>query len=300
MPIEFNCTQCGSLLRTPDNTAGKQAKCPQCGTVVEIPSGSAPIIAPPLPPRPVANSELPEDAENPYRSPVISDLPAFPEGYAPSPFAAARTGPPWERDGKSFKSFYETVKLLFTALTFFFTDMRRDGGLGAPLLFGLLGGMVGTSFNLLVQFGFQGAMMSIPGNQGPGPGQGLLVFGIFAGIGILVMPVVLILGMFFNSAITHLMLLLLGGARFPFETTFRVVAYCAGGTSMLLLIPCCGQYAQGIVQLVFTIFGIWKAHEISGGKATAAVLLPIGICMLAAIGVAVAVMAAAVAANRFA
>ncbi len=45
MPIEFRCTQCNKLLRTPDNTAGKQAKCPECGalmTVPAIPTGTAP------------------------------------------------------------------------------------------------------------------------------------------------------------------------------------------------------------------------------------------------------------------
>lgn len=42
MPIEFRCTSCNKLLRTADDTAGKQAKCPQCGTVVDIPQSSMP------------------------------------------------------------------------------------------------------------------------------------------------------------------------------------------------------------------------------------------------------------------
>jgi phage FluMu protein Com len=46
MPIEFRCTQCQKLLRTQDDTAGKQAKCPVCGTLVLIPEKTAP---PPLP-----------------------------------------------------------------------------------------------------------------------------------------------------------------------------------------------------------------------------------------------------------
>ena len=49
MAIEFRCTQCGKLLRTGDETAGKHAKCPQCGAVMTIPAagGAAP---PPVPP----------------------------------------------------------------------------------------------------------------------------------------------------------------------------------------------------------------------------------------------------------
>ena len=46
MPIEFRCTQCQKLLRTQDDTAGKQAKCPICGTLVQIPEPGSP---PPLP-----------------------------------------------------------------------------------------------------------------------------------------------------------------------------------------------------------------------------------------------------------
>jgi hypothetical protein len=48
MPIEFNCTQCGKQLRTPDETAGRNAKCPQCGAIMQIPNFSGP--APQQPP----------------------------------------------------------------------------------------------------------------------------------------------------------------------------------------------------------------------------------------------------------
>jgi phage FluMu protein Com len=50
MPIEFRCTQCDRLLRTPDGTSGKDAKCPQCGALVRIPEASAP---------PPSSSEVP-------------------------------------------------------------------------------------------------------------------------------------------------------------------------------------------------------------------------------------------------
>jgi len=46
MPIEFRCTHCQKLLRTPDDTAGKQAKCPECGAILTIPPpGSVPPAA---------------------------------------------------------------------------------------------------------------------------------------------------------------------------------------------------------------------------------------------------------------
>ncbi len=41
MPIEFRCTKCGKLLRTPDETGGRQARCPECGTILAIPARRA-------------------------------------------------------------------------------------------------------------------------------------------------------------------------------------------------------------------------------------------------------------------
>jgi phage FluMu protein Com len=42
MPIEFSCTACGQLVRTPDSAAGKKGKCPHCGTIAQIPFASPP------------------------------------------------------------------------------------------------------------------------------------------------------------------------------------------------------------------------------------------------------------------
>ena len=41
MAIEFRCSQCNKLLRTGDDTAGKQAKCPECGAIMPIPAAVA-------------------------------------------------------------------------------------------------------------------------------------------------------------------------------------------------------------------------------------------------------------------
>jgi uncharacterized membrane protein len=37
MPVEFRCSQCGQLLRVPEETAGEQAQCPVCSAVVDVP-----------------------------------------------------------------------------------------------------------------------------------------------------------------------------------------------------------------------------------------------------------------------
>lgn len=49
MPIEFRCIQCGRLLRTPDDTVGRQARCPECGSMTTVPT---PVVAQSVTPPP--------------------------------------------------------------------------------------------------------------------------------------------------------------------------------------------------------------------------------------------------------
>jgi uncharacterized RDD family membrane protein YckC len=79
MSIEFSCTQCGKQLRTPDNTAGRQAKCPQCGALTQIPHAAAfaPMPSAAMPsqsfpqaqPQPQSQAPGDEFNFNPYQSP---------------------------------------------------------------------------------------------------------------------------------------------------------------------------------------------------------------------------------------
>ncbi len=85
MPIEFRCTQCGKLLRTGDDTAGKQAKCPACGTLLVIPEPGVAVLQPigpqppheeqraggPLGPQPADSAPPWQSETNPYQSPTI-------------------------------------------------------------------------------------------------------------------------------------------------------------------------------------------------------------------------------------
>lgn len=74
MPIEFRCSQCGKLLRTGDDTAGRQAQCPNCGTISVVPDPTVPALAPldaggnPFGAAP--QSFRPEESGNPYQSPA--------------------------------------------------------------------------------------------------------------------------------------------------------------------------------------------------------------------------------------
>jgi hypothetical protein len=75
MTIEFRCTQCQRLLRTGDETAGRQAQCPECGTISPVPSSTAASepAAAPQGGNPFAEWQPPESqppSDNPYQSPM--------------------------------------------------------------------------------------------------------------------------------------------------------------------------------------------------------------------------------------
>lgn len=100
MPIEFRCTQCAKLLRTADDTAGKQAKCPACQAIMTVPSPQA--ATPPHPSEGV--SPFGSGSGQSPQSPFGGDQPASggtaggegnyhaPPPYYGSPFSATTGG----------------------------------------------------------------------------------------------------------------------------------------------------------------------------------------------------------------
>jgi hypothetical protein len=281
MPIEFRCGQCGKLLRTGDNTAGKQAKCPSCGSIQPIPMSSAPPGGAPEPlpppgdssPSPFGQAPLPSGFDpNPYASPSSGTAPFDVRG--PS---GPRTGPPWERDGPSVNSFFATLQEFYSLGTGFFTNMRRDGGIGPPFIYGLLGAFITLVFIIGYAVALQllGFAVRMPngmfGNQAFNPWQSALVGGC---CWIVMGPVLVAIYLFVGAAVYHLLLQVFGGAPEPYETTFRVTAYSVGAMWPFAAIPLCGQYIVVVVHIVYVIIGLWQAQRVGGLKASAAVLTP--------------------------
>src|SRR5437899_3553121 len=71
--------------------------------------------------------------------------------------AAPRSGLPWDdRQQKGFFSaFIETLQMVLTRPAEAFTAMRREGGLGEPLLYAMIGGTFGTVFVFIYNFAFR-------------------------------------------------------------------------------------------------------------------------------------------------
>jgi hypothetical protein len=80
MAIDFRCTNCGKLLRTGDDTAGKRAKCPDCGTVLTIPAAGAPV---PMPGGAIPGGAVPSGAVPPMPQPGVNPFQSPQAGAGP-------------------------------------------------------------------------------------------------------------------------------------------------------------------------------------------------------------------------
>lgn len=198
-------------------------------------------------------------------------------GGAPAASAEPRSGLPWEhrKERGFFGAFIDTLMMALTKPGTAFSVMRTEGGLGDPLLYAVIGGSFGYVIYLLF-------MMLVPSMAFLGDRNNALagVFGMGAGMifAIIVVPIALAAGVFIGSGILHLCLMIVGGAKQGFETTFRVVCFSIGSTYPLIIVPFCGGMVAGIWAIVLQCIGIARAHEIETGRATLAVLLPIIVC----------------------
>ena len=219
-------------------------------------------------------AQLPEfaGADAPSRTPGAVP----PPGPTPGVVAIVATGLPWDRRHELglFPAFLETLKLVLLNPATAFSAMKPEGGLGEPLIYALIGGSVGCVFYFLFSifmssFGIMSDRNALAGIMGLGIGA-IFVF--------LFIPVFLALGLFIGSAIIHLCLSLVGGARRTFETTFRVVCFAAGSTYPLMIVPICGGLIAGIWCLVAECIGLARAHQTTTGRAVLAIFLPLIVC----------------------
>ncbi|HXX35624.1 MAG TPA: YIP1 family protein, partial [Thermodesulfobacteriota bacterium] len=107
---------------------------------------------------------------------------------------------------------------------------------------------------------------------------------------IIPLPFQLGISMFVVSAIIHLCLMLVGGNKHGYKTTFRSVCY-SYSARLFNIVPFIGGIIGFIYRIILYIFGVREGHGIRTGKAVLAVLLPlIVIFALITVAIVLAVM----------
>jgi len=205
-------------------------------------------------------------------------VPPVQSGATPSSTAVAgRTGLPWEhrQERGFFNAFIETLTMVLTRPAEAFSVMKREGGLGEPLMYALIGGCLGGIVAFLFTLGFRSIGLFADRDNSLAAMTGM---GIGSVAMIILLPLFLVIFLFIWSALAHLCLMIVGGANQPFETTFRVLAFTQGSTGPLQIIPLCGGLISGVWAVVCYCIGLARAHETDTGRAVLAVFLPLIVC----------------------
>jgi hypothetical protein len=253
--------------------------CANCGGILPLPESGGAVAPPPL-----SSSE-----------PTVIAPPPLPPGFGAAQPEPARAGIPWEaRERIGFlTAFVETTRQVLLAPTDFFKAMPVSGGLGSPFLYGVLVGYLG----LAVQAVYDAILKTLVGPRlspfTADPRFEQLAGFFEGGVGffgtLIAGPFLLALALFVVAGLTHLFLMLLGGARRGFEATFRVVAY-SSATAVFSILPFCGGLIGLVWRAVVAILGLAEAHGIGRGTAAGAVLLPVLLfCCCCGLAVAIAI-----------
>jgi DNA-binding HxlR family transcriptional regulator len=151
----------------------------------------------------------------------------------------------------------------------FFSRLPPEGGFVNPILFAIFSVAVSASIGVL--------FLSIFRKTGITAG----FFGIIIGFGCTFISASMFVpvGLAIWSGLVHGALLIVGGAKQGFETTFRVVGY-SNAPQLLSVIPVVGSVAATVYSLILLAIGLRETHEIPTGKSALAVGIAVGIAAL--------------------
>ena len=176
--------------------------------------------------------------------------------------------PPWESGEGFIGAFFQTTREVLFSPTQFFKKVSATGGYWAPLIYGVICGVIGGCGAILWQWLFASQFLPVQISS-------MIPFlSIFLIIFLIALPFLIVFSLLIGSGITHLCLMIVGGNKKGFESTFRALSYSYSG-NLFGVIPFIGSTIGGIYSLILIIFGVRECHGISTGKAVLAVLLPL-------------------------
>jgi hypothetical protein len=184
---------------------------------------------------------------------------------------------PWDRREElgTFQAWWQTFRESMMKPDDFFARAAHGLPSNPPFLFAMICGW-------LAQIG--SSVISLAMNERPG----MIIINFF------MVPVGVLLSVYVGGGIAHLFAKMFGGTG-NYAMTCRCWGYCHSAGA-LGLVPGLGTLAGAVWAIVLEIYAVKHAQRISGGKAAAAVLLPVGILLaLCCVGLAIVGAAAAAA-----
>jgi hypothetical protein len=203
-----------------------------------------------------------------------------PTQQAPPPETPGLELPPWENRERYgfFNGLYLTVRDVLSAPGAFFARMPTRLGLWQPLLFAVVIGVISAFFDWMWSLAASSLRVILDEDVGR-----LLRGPFYSGLFWILSPLIAVVGLFVRAGVVHLCALLLGGGRFGFEATLRVVAY-SDAVWIFALLPFCGNVVALFWGTATAIIGLQKSQQMEGWRATLAVLLPLLLCLVSCFG----------------
>ena len=235
---------------------------------------------------PYEDAKMP--ADNKGETPRV---PGSPQAQIPGSEQVRYT--PWEDKAKLgfFGSLFETWKESVFNPTSFYRKMPIKGGIGNPLLYGLILAFVGFIFQLMYEQLF--AQLFDPSLWYPYfervfednfDALRYQLQSIYTLVGIIIFPFIVIAWFFIWSGIAHLILTIFGWRKEEYEASFRLIAY-SEGPSFFMIVPFIGGLISIIWQLVLVVIGVKEVHRTTIGQALIVVFLPSILCCLCCCGI---------------
>lgn len=263
--------RCPSCRNTFSTDHGGRQNCPSCGKPLLVPE-----------PGPTLQAE------------IVSDSPP------PS------LGTPWERRAELglWSGWLQTIKQALLEPNKLFTSAQLDRGpaqLGFAILTASVCSAVGQLLSVLIsgdpRAARQQALQMIPDDSPAAPMMHRMVELLLSPptvgrvlLPILAAPLVWLVVLYLNAAVTHGVAVLIGQSKRGFAATFAACAYSFAPLALCAL-PTCGSGIGALWLIVLTGVGMKATHRISSGGAAASVLLPYLLCCC--LGVAATVAGAA-------
>ncbi len=262
-------------------------ECPHCGYSKAVAKEKIPEKARwAICPRCRQRFQLFQDVEFQYAGPETFGKTGERSGSADHERASKRPAP-WEmRDSLGlWSALFQTVKEVLLSPEKLFKEMQLGQGQREPLAFGVLTGSVGSMFSffwqiLMVGLGIMSVTPPIFGHFGMG-----VIFLIM----FLCLPLMMLIGLYIMSGVTHVLLIIVGAAKNGFEATFRVVCY-SHAAQLIGLVPIVGGWVAGIWQIIIQIIGLKEIHETSYLRVIMAFLIPLFVFVLILVAILIPII----------
>ncbi|MGE5047512.1 MAG: YIP1 family protein [Deltaproteobacteria bacterium] len=235
--------------------------------------------------------------------PVCGKPLIVPEAAAPAPMGelVGAAGTPWERRAQLgfWTAWGQTLQQALFEPSRLFGSARLDRGaaqLGFAVLTTWVFSAIGQVFDRLLRArmpsGYSDQLAALLDVSPEMVKKAIAIAnspGWFVAV-LLAVPVVTLLFVYANAAVTHFFALVMGQAKRGFAATFAACAY-ASAPMVLLPVPGCGWIVSVIWAVVLTGIGLKQTHRISPGGAAGVTLAPyLLICCLAMVAIAATAM----------